>query len=75
LNGWNGWNHSQCIEGADYFESDEPKFSDRRPADKLLNEIFHQNRQITLPICAENDPRVDRVLLPFPKGDLIWRKC
>src|SRR5262250_1465885 len=28
------------IEGADYFEGDDPKFSDRRPADKLLNEIF-----------------------------------
>jgi predicted O-methyltransferase YrrM len=24
---------------------------------------------------AENDPRVDCVLLPFPKGDLICRKC
>ena len=24
---------------------------------------------------AENDPRVDAVLLPFPKGDLICRKC
>ncbi len=24
---------------------------------------------------AENDPRIDSVLLPFPKGDLICRKC
>jgi predicted O-methyltransferase YrrM len=24
---------------------------------------------------AENDSRVDSVLLPFPKGDLICRKC
>jgi len=32
--------HSYCIEGADYFEGDDPRFSDRRPADKLLNEIF-----------------------------------
>ena len=24
---------------------------------------------------AQNDPRVDCVLLPFPKGDLICRKC
>ncbi|HEX9271743.1 MAG TPA: class I SAM-dependent methyltransferase [Candidatus Binatia bacterium] len=24
---------------------------------------------------AENDPRVDCVLLPFPKGDLMCRKC
>jgi caffeoyl-CoA O-methyltransferase len=24
---------------------------------------------------AEKDPRVDNVLLPFPKGDLICRKC
>jgi iron(III) transport system substrate-binding protein len=28
------------IEGRDYFEGDDPRFSDRRPADKLLNEIF-----------------------------------
>jgi hypothetical protein len=28
------------IEGMDYFEGDDPRFSDRRPADKLLNEIF-----------------------------------
>ena len=40
LNCLNGWNHSQCIEGADYFEGDDPRFSNRRPADKLLNEIF-----------------------------------
>jgi len=32
--------HSYCIEGADYFEGDDPRFSDRCPADKLLNEIF-----------------------------------
>jgi len=24
------------IEGADYFEGGDPRFSDRRPADKLL---------------------------------------
>ncbi|HEY3166876.1 MAG TPA: hypothetical protein VGK57_06585 [Candidatus Binatia bacterium] len=28
------------IESMDYFEGDDPRFSDRRPADKLLNEIF-----------------------------------
>jgi hypothetical protein len=28
------------IDGADYLEGDDPKFSDRRPADKLLNEIL-----------------------------------
>jgi iron(III) transport system substrate-binding protein len=28
------------IEGTAYFEGDDPRFSDRRPADKLLNEIF-----------------------------------
>jgi len=28
------------IEGVEYFEGDDPKYSDRRPADKLLNEIF-----------------------------------
>src|SRR5262245_1521877 len=28
------------IEGADYFEGADPSFSDRRQADKLLNEIF-----------------------------------
>jgi hypothetical protein len=26
--------------GADYLDGDDPKFSDRRPADKLLNEIL-----------------------------------
>jgi ABC-type Fe3+ transport system substrate-binding protein len=29
-------------EGVDYFDGDDPKFSDRRPADKLLNEIFNK---------------------------------
>jgi hypothetical protein len=24
----------------DYFDGDDPKFSDRRPADKLLDEVF-----------------------------------
>lgn len=28
------------LDGVDYFDGDDPKFSDRRPADKLLNEIF-----------------------------------
>jgi len=28
------------LDGVDYFDGDEVKFSDRRPADKLLNEIF-----------------------------------
>ena len=28
------------IEGMGYFEGDDPRFSDRRPADKLLNDIF-----------------------------------
>jgi hypothetical protein len=31
---------NRCIEGEDYFEGNDPRFSDRRPADKLLNEIF-----------------------------------
>ena len=26
--------------GADYLDADDPKFFDRRPADKLLNEIL-----------------------------------
>jgi len=28
------------VDGVDYFDGDDAKFSDRRPADKLLNEIF-----------------------------------
>jgi iron(III) transport system substrate-binding protein len=32
------------LEGVDYFDGDDPKFSDRRPADKLLNEIFSKPR-------------------------------
>lgn len=28
------------LAGADYLDGDDPKFSDRRPADKLLNEIL-----------------------------------
>jgi iron(III) transport system substrate-binding protein len=28
------------LDGVDYFDGDDPRFSDRRPADKLLNEIF-----------------------------------
>ena len=27
-------------DGVDYFDGDDPKFSDRRPADKLLDEVF-----------------------------------
>jgi iron(III) transport system substrate-binding protein len=28
------------LDGVDYFDGDDAKYSDRRPADKLLNEIF-----------------------------------
>ena len=28
------------VDGVEYFDGDDPKFSDRRPADKLLNEIL-----------------------------------
>ena len=31
---------SQRKDGVDYFDGDDDKFSDRRPADKLFNEIF-----------------------------------
>jgi hypothetical protein len=27
-------------DGEEYFDGDDERFSDRRPADKLLNEIF-----------------------------------
>jgi hypothetical protein len=27
-------------DGVEYFDGDDERFSDRRPADKLLNEIF-----------------------------------
>ncbi|HEY3303627.1 MAG TPA: extracellular solute-binding protein [Candidatus Binatia bacterium] len=30
------------LDGVDYFDGDEVKFSDRRPADKLLNEILNK---------------------------------
>ena len=46
--------HSYCIEGADYFEGDDPRFSDRRPADKLLNEFS--------PKPASNSSEIDRSL-------------
>jgi hypothetical protein len=28
------------LDGVEYFDADDPKFADRGPADKLLNEIF-----------------------------------
>ena len=28
------------LDGVDYFDRDDSKFSDRRPADKLLNKIL-----------------------------------
>ena len=36
----NVYPENRRIDGADYLEGDDPKFSDRRPADKLLNEIL-----------------------------------
>jgi ABC-type Fe3+ transport system substrate-binding protein len=30
----------QRKDGADYFDADDDRFADRRPADKLFNEIF-----------------------------------
>jgi iron(III) transport system substrate-binding protein len=32
-------------DGVDYFDADDEKFSDRRPADKLFNEIFGKSAQ------------------------------
>jgi len=32
-------------DAVDYFDGDDPKFSDRRAADKLLNEILNKPRQ------------------------------
>ena len=32
--------------GADYLDGDDPNFSDRRPVDKLLNEILKKVRGI-----------------------------
>ncbi len=32
------------VDAVDYFDGDDPKFSDRRPADKLLNDIFGKAR-------------------------------
>ena len=31
---------NQRKDGVEYFDGDDERFSDRRPADKLLNEIF-----------------------------------
>jgi hypothetical protein len=31
---------NQRRDGVEYFDGDDERFSDRRPADKLLNKIF-----------------------------------
>jgi len=41
----------------------------------VVDNITSPRVQTELLNRAENDPRVDSVLLPFPKGDLICRKC
>jgi predicted O-methyltransferase YrrM len=41
----------------------------------VVDNITSPRFQTELLNRAENDPRVDSVLLPFPKGDLICRKC
>lgn len=33
------------LDGVNYFDGDDPKYSDRRPADKLLNEILSRLKQ------------------------------
>jgi predicted O-methyltransferase YrrM len=41
----------------------------------VIDNVTSPRLQTRLLNRAENDPRVDCVLLPFPKGDLICRKC
>ena len=41
----------------------------------VIDNVTSPRIQTDLLNRAENDPRVDCVLLPFPKGDLICRKC
>ena len=41
----------------------------------VVDNVTSPRLQTALISRAQNDPRVDAVLLPFPKGDLICRKC
>jgi predicted O-methyltransferase YrrM len=41
----------------------------------VIDNVTSPRIQTDLLSRAENDPRVDCVLLPFPKGDLICRRC
>src|SRR5262245_11204359 len=41
----------------------------------VIDNVTSPRIQTDLLNRARNDPRVDCVLLPFPKGDLICRKC
>jgi caffeoyl-CoA O-methyltransferase len=41
----------------------------------VIDNVTSPRLQRDLVNRAEKDPRVDSVLLPFPKGDLICRKC
>jgi caffeoyl-CoA O-methyltransferase len=72
--------HGDALEYVTRFEKIAFCFSDLQPPE--LNAKTYElavPRLVTGGILvinrAENDPRVDSVLLPFPKGDLICRKC
>ncbi|HEY7167486.1 MAG TPA: class I SAM-dependent methyltransferase [Candidatus Binatia bacterium] len=41
----------------------------------VVDNVTSPRRQTELLKRAEQDPRIDSVFLPFPKGDLICRKC
>jgi predicted O-methyltransferase YrrM len=41
----------------------------------VIDNVTSPRYQTALLDRAANDPRVDSVLLPFPKGDLVCRKC
>ena len=41
----------------------------------IIDNVTSPRLQTELINRAEKDPRVDSVLLPFPKGDLVCRKC
>lgn len=41
----------------------------------VIDNVTSPRHQTEIIKRAESDPRIDSVLLPFPKGDLLCRKC
>src|SRR5207245_10579718 len=42
---------------------------------EVIDNVTCHRLQTQLLSRAENDPRLDCVLLPFPNGDVIYREC